>query len=37
MVIHRREGVEHAKVLDFGLAKLRERGARRAASARADR
>ena len=27
MVVHRREGVEHAKVLDFGLAKLRERGA----------
>jgi serine/threonine-protein kinase len=27
MVVRRREGVEHAKVLDFGLAKLRERGA----------
>jgi eukaryotic-like serine/threonine-protein kinase len=27
MVVHRREGIEHAKVLDFGLAKLRERGA----------
>src|SRR4029079_13940294 len=25
--VHRREGIEHAKVLDFGLAKLRERGA----------
>ena len=28
MVVHRREGGEHAKVLDFGLAKLRERGRR---------
>jgi eukaryotic-like serine/threonine-protein kinase len=26
MVVKRREGGEHAKVLDFGLAKLRERG-----------
>ena len=26
MLVRRREGVEHAKVLDFGLAKLRERG-----------
>jgi serine/threonine protein kinase len=26
MVVKRREGVEHAKVLDFGLAKLRARG-----------
>jgi len=25
MVVHRREDAEHAKVLDFGLAKLRER------------
>ena len=38
MVVHRREGVEHAKVLDFGLAKLRERGAAEArASVRAGR
>ncbi len=32
MVVHRREGVEHAKVLDFGLAKLRERAEARAIS-----
>ena len=25
MVVHRRDGSEHVKVLDFGLAKLRER------------